>query len=328
MTRKRSDVSAEEVARLYVDEGLRTTAIARLLGCNNALVLSRLAEAGVPRSRRARLSASEITRLYVEEQLSTAAIAAKFSVSRSTISRLLQESGVALRRTGPPTKPVIPCPRSLTFKAYLAGFVWGDVNVTLSPSGERVYLKMNTTQAAQSELFLRLFSQFGTVRQSESTLRALLGRDFEFLLMKVDGEIPEWISGAAVESAFAAGYIDAEGSFGIYEDRGRFKVDSYDEAVLLWLSCWLRTIGVRAVHRRVAAKGDERPTGYRFNGDLWRVNVNESMSLLRLIATLDPFVRHQGRRTAMERVAHNVRERLRARDPVSPPSLIRNHQPH
>ena len=125
--------------------------------------------------------------------------------------------------------------------------------------------------------------------------------------------MPAWISGPDQQAAFAAGYIDAEGSFGVYEGRARFKLDSYDAEVHAWLAAWLQTSGVGFRQRIVYRKGDARSDGGSFNGDLWRTNVNESFAMLRLAATIEPYLRHARRRERMDAAVANVRERLRSR---------------
>jgi hypothetical protein len=162
-----------------------------------------------------------------------------------------------------------------------------------------------------------LSGRFGPIRWSEtarsSCVRVSLDQSFAFLFEKYSDEVPAWITGAAVEAAFAAGYTDAEGSFGVYDGRARFKIDACDASVLARLAEWMRRSGIGCRHRLLHVKGDLRPDGRTFNGDLWRINVNESVSLLRLAATLDPFLRHGRRRARMDEVVANIHERLRSR---------------
>jgi hypothetical protein len=86
---------------------------------------------------------------------------------------------------------------------------------------------------------------------------------------KGKGRMPAWVKAPFAQSAFAAGYIDAEGSFGVYEGRARFKVDSYDEAVHVWLHDWLDAIGIRHRSKIVARRGQPRSgahPGQRISG--------------------------------------------------------------
>ena len=98
----------------------------------------------------------------------------------------------------------------------------------------------------------------------------------------------------------------------MYDGRGRFKLDSCDAPVHAWLDAWLDRIGVPHVSRRVEPRG-LRSNGLPLNHDLYRINVNESLALLRLIATIEPFSRHERRRATMAAAAQNVVDRMRAR---------------
>jgi hypothetical protein len=119
------------------------------------------------------------------------------------------------------------------------------------------------------------------------------------------------VSGAYSQAAFAAGYIDAEGCFGIYDGRARFKLDSYDGEVHQWLDGWLTRIGVQHATRHIVTRSE--PTHDVW---VWRTTVNEALSLCRLIATIGPFTRHARRRTTMKAVSDNVAFRLQSRDPT------------
>ncbi len=160
-----------------------------------------------------------------------------------------------------------------------------------------------------------VFGAYGPVRVASGMVRASLHPTFDFLLAKYGSVVPERLEAEPAAAAFAAGYTDAEGSFGVYGGRSRFKIDSYDAAVLAWFASWCDRIGVRCKHRLVAAAGTPRTDGTVYNGDLWRVNVNDAASLCRLAASLTPFVRHARRRAMMEAAVDNAVARLRANDP-------------
>lgn len=226
--------------------------------------------------------------------------------------------GVPLRGPGESRQPPgqRPCPRSVLFRAYLLGFATGDLWIRRPPeAGLTIVVSCNTTQNEQSRLFHQLFGPFGPVRVSGNTVRASLDPSFAFLLEKYERRLPQWLEAPEDEAAFAAGYIDAEGSFGVYGGRARFKIDSYDDHVIEWLHGWCGSIGVRSRLHQVGRRGEPRGNGVVFNGDLWRLNVNEGSSLLRFVATLEPFLRHAGRIAAMKRARENVIQRYRRRSP-------------
>jgi hypothetical protein len=163
------------------------------------------------------------------------------------------------------------------------------------------------------DLTERVFGPFGSVSYVNHYLCASLDISFRFLREKYGEEIPAWIRGCEATAAFAAGYIDAEGSFAVYEGRARFKLDSYDRVVLTWLDEWCHGIGVSSKLRRVAQAGDPRPDQPPYGRDLWRVNANDALGIVRLIATLDPYMSHAQRRADAEKARDNIIKRLRGR---------------
>lgn len=127
--------------------------------------------------------------------------------------------------------------------------------------------------------------------------------------MKKD-HIPKWIRNNANNlSAFAAGYIDAEGNFGINQGRARFSVGSYDKNILHRIHRWLTEEKINSKLRLIGKKGEERPEGYRFNNDLWRLNVNEAQSLLKFINIIKLFINHRKRIEDINAVLNNIKIR-------------------
>jgi hypothetical protein len=313
---RRRAVDDAVIVRLYVEERLRAHAIARRLGCNSSVIYERLEKAGVKRTRRAHLPVDELRRLYVQEGWSSAAIGQKFNAAGSTVRDHLRRAGINVhpqvssrRQDG-----CVPCPRSMVFRAYVLGLVWGDFAVQAhGRGGQRVRVRTSTTRREQVDLTKNVFGGFGSVTYVNRYLAVSLDVSFRFLLGKYDERIPIWIRGPEASAAFAAGYIDAEGSFGIYEGRARFKIDAYDKDVLLWLDEWCRDIGVESKVRRVARGGDPRPGQPPYRRDLWRLNANDALGIVRLIATLEPYLSHGQRRLDAKKARQNVLKRLRSR---------------
>jgi hypothetical protein len=305
-----------EIVRLYVDERLRANEIACQLRCSTSLVYERLEHAGVTRTRRAPLPIEELTRLYVNDGWSSTAIGKKFNVAGSTVRSHLRTAGISVHRR-PSARRLDgrrQCPNSVVFRSYALGLVWGDFAVEQRrPASRGLRIKTSTTRHEQVDLTKRVFGCFGSVSHVKRFLSVSLDASFSFLLERYGDEVPTWIRGVEPSSAFAAGYIDAEGSFGIYEGRARFKVDSYDRPVLTWIHNWCKQIGVASKLRRIAHRGDPRPGSPPFPRDLWRVNANDAFGIVRLIATLDPYMSHGQRRTDAEKARENIVKRLRSR---------------
>ena len=308
---RRLQLDVEQIVRLYVEEGLRGAAIAQRFGCSDAAIYRVLEDAGIERSRWARLPREEVVALYRDEGLTLAEIADRYGVTRFSVARFLRRLGFATqaRRTRLERKER-PCRNSGPFRAYCMGFAIGDLAVARW-GANGVEVKTNTTHAEQFDLLRETFGPFGRVVMSGLTVHGYLDQSFSFLLKKYDGVVPPWVRTPNERAAFAAGYIDAEGSFGIYEGRARFQMGTYDAHVLAWLHAWCGGIGVESKLTRIALKGAERVNAPPFRRDLWRLSVNYVPSLLRFIATLEPFLRHAGRRAAMDRARSNLEERLR-----------------
>ena len=94
---QRLDLDVAEIVRLYLEEGLRGPAIARHMGCSDAVIYARLAEAGVLKTRRAPLDESTVTHMYVDVGLSAYRIGQRFCVAQQTVCRHLRIWGVPLR---------------------------------------------------------------------------------------------------------------------------------------------------------------------------------------------------------------------------------------
>jgi hypothetical protein len=314
----RRDVTVDEVVRLYVEEGLSPKKIAARFRCAQGVIYERLDVAGVlrPRLNKVHLPQDEVIRLYVDERWSASKLADLYGTTRPTVVSHLREWGVEVRSVLEAQQPAgrAPCPSSTLLRSYMLGFAMGDLHVRrVNPRGATIIAGCSTTHEEQRELVKEVFGPFGPVAVSGLSVTASLDLSFSFLLQKYEGVFPDWIIDPEDEAAFAAGYIDAEGSFGVYDGRARFKLDSYDHHIVDWLHGWCGSIGVRSRLLQVAKKGDPRSDGLTYNGDLWRLNVNDSLSLLRFIATLEPFLRHRRRIAAMERARSNVLERSRSR---------------
>jgi hypothetical protein len=313
---RRRSLDDTEILRLYVDERLRADEIACRLACSASLIYERLERAGVVRSRRAPLPIDELRRLYVEEGWSSTAIGKKFNVAGSTVRSHLRRAGINVHRN-PSTRRLdgrSQCSNSVVFRSYVLGLVWGDFAVEQKrPTSRTIRVRSSTTRLEQVNLTERVFGSFGSVSYVNRYLCVSLDVSFRFLLEKYAKEVPTWIRGTEASSAFAAGYIDAEGSFGVYEGRARFKVDSYDRAVLIWLHKWCEQVGVSSKLRQVAQAGDPRPGHPPYRRDLWRLNANDALGILRLIATLEPYMSHGQRRIDAEKARQNIIKRLRSR---------------
>lgn len=201
-----------------------------------------------------------------------------------------------------------------TEQAYLLGFRYGDLNVYI-PKGnsEIIVARCHSTQRAQELLFKRLFERYGHITVSRNTYSAhmncYLNSSFQFLVKKFNKDIRAWLLKRSVRMhAFTAGYVDAEGTFGINQNKGRFKIDAYDADILDMINEHLLSDGIKTRYLLLAKQGEEKH-GTRWNKDLWRLNINEAASLEHFINTLLPYLQHQKRVKDAGKVLHNIAAR-------------------
>lgn len=262
------------------------------------------------------LSKEELYRLYHVENKSPHAIGDMLGCSFSTITNRLKELGIPFKT------PAFARMRYRKFdfsgntaeKAYLIGFRLGDLKVyKASQSSETIVVSSHTTCREQVELFEAILGKYGRITTSNNLpghyySNCYLNRTFDFLLPKAD-LVEEWIfADKEPMAAFAAGYIDAEGTFGVYQGRGRFKIDSYDKEILGKIHAWLQQAGVISKFFRVQLEGDFL-SGFRMNKDVWRVNVNGASDLVVFIKLIEPFSKHEKRRMDMGKVLKNIEMR-------------------
>ena len=262
------------------------------------------------------LPVDELRRLYLHEGWSPAKIGTLFDCNSITVRTRLIESGIQLKsKSAAQTKyPRKDFSGSDVEKAYMLGFRYGDLNV-YKPQGasETIVVRSHSTHETQGDLFKNLFAQYGTITVSigkrSVQMNCYLNTSFSFLLNKYPKEIRSWLNAdESIYWAFTAGYVDAEGTFGLNQGKGRFKIDAYDYAILSDIHALFRRHGLNSRFRIIARKG-ENDYGWEWKHDLWRISVNEAGSLERLIGLLQPYLRHRKRAADANMVLQNIASR-------------------
>ncbi len=87
--------------------------------------------------------------------------------------------------------------------------------------------------------------------------------------------------------------------------------NSTDIKILTWIAEELQKQNIGVKLRCIAKKGQFFTTQYKFNSDLWRININEAISLLRLIRYIKPFIKHQTRLLHMIICERNINQRIK-----------------
>lgn len=265
------------------------------------------------------ISKKELEKLYLKEKKSKYKIGEIYNCSFKTILNRLREYKIK-----PLSRSAIQSKYSKkdfsgdkTEKAYLIGFRLGDLNVykTVEHS-EVIVVRCHTTTLAQCKLIKKLFTRYGKVTLSENRkdqsyhLNCFLNESFDFLLPKHD-KVEKWIvKNNKYSSAFAAGYVDAEGNLGVYDDRARLKIDSYDKNIILWFYGWFsKNMIFCPKPSRIGLKGQIYQERYKYNKDLWRIRVSERKSLLKLFKLIEPYLKHKKRIGDFNKCLNNLNER-------------------
>ena len=111
---------------------------------------------------------------------------------------------------------------------------------------------------------------------------------FFFFLVAEKDVVEKWITTEYETAiAFIAGYIDAEGSFGVYNKRAKFRVGSYDKGILKQINNWLKQNQIKSILEL------ERKKKLGKNKNFWRITVNEARSLLILNRLLHRRIKHR-----------------------------------
>jgi transposase-like protein len=262
------ETDADELRRLYVEDGLSMTALAERCGCSLTTMWRKLKAAGIesrpaislPQYARRDFSGDQIEKAYL------------IGFRLGDLNVELEGSTIVVKCTSTRAEQIVLF-RQL-FEAY--GHVYTD----------------------EATIARRKRQSIGMI--------ARLNRTFDFLLPKQDA-VPNWILTIdETFFAFFAGYVDAEGYFHAYyvqkqpKPQGRLEIRSYDVGLLSQLQGGLcdRGIACPPVRLRVRA-GYTNRAGVRSNRDLWGLGIHRKDSLRRLFAKIEPHLKHAKRRRDM-----------------------------
>jgi hypothetical protein len=259
------------------------------------------------------ISKDNLVELYQTKKYSLMKIGKIYGITPSAVFRKVQRTHIKLRNSWD-TNTKHERKRftgTRTEKAYLIGFRLGDLGVRQkSKITKSVLVGSNTTKPEQVKLIKTLFSRYSYVWVSKPSkigvicMSTLLHPSFSFLLPKND-LIENWIlQSSSYTAAFVAGYTDAEGSFGVYNRRAKFRLGSYDKGILKQTDIWLKSKNIKSIFEleRIKKKGQ--------NKDYWRITINEAKSLLKLYKEIFPYMKHGKRISDFTRVKQNIELRL------------------
>lgn len=313
-------ISKKRLQKLYIIEKLSTYKIAKIICCDPKTIYHKLKKYKI--STRARkiieIDKSTLENLYLKKRLSLAKIGEIYDCCPTAILKKMRKGDFPLRKSWETNEKY----KKTNFdgnpliKAYLLGFRAGDLGVRRgSEITGSIKVGCNSTKNAQIKLIKSLFKNYGPVwisKPNEKEVRSidiLLNNSFSFLLPKED-KIDDWmLKKRNCLVAFSAGYIDAEGSIGIYDKRARFRLGSYDIGILRSIHQNFTKLKIKSYLRLERKKGFVDKRGLIHNGDFWRITINEKDSLLCLFKEVGPYLRHADRVKAMRIAIKNILRR-------------------
>ncbi len=313
-------VSQDLLQNLYVDQGLTTYQIAEKLGFCQGTIWKRLCEYGI-KSRLpyvpVNFSKKQLKSWYIDQKLSTWEIEKRFGYSRGTLYRKLKEFGFQTRNIA---TSHIRFSREdfsgdILEKAYLVGFRIGDLNVTkCGPKSETIAIKCASTKQGQLELFKNLFSHYGHIIEGKPTkegkinIQANLNPSFSFLLDKRPNSY-EWVfKNKKTFFAFLAGFSDAEGSFFISDNQGRFALGNYNKNLLLNIKNNLFKFGIPTLLYTHYRKG-RMFNGYVSRNHYHILCCGRKVYVLKLLDELFPYLKHPDKLQDAQKVRENILKR-------------------
>lgn len=268
-------------------------------------------------SKKIKIPEERLRSLYLDKHTSPKKIAKIYNCSSTTVLARMRDFNIPFRSNSEARMRYRKFDFSgdLVEKAYVTGFRLGDLNVyQTNIKSDLVVVRCHTTQVVQVELMKDLFSKYGRINISRSKygmhINCYLNTTFKFLLPKYK-RVPSWIKNSKETIlAFIAGYTDAEGNFILNQNRARFKIDSYDLRILNWIKNALQPQGIRVKFRCIAKKGDLQSERLKYNSDLWRININDALSLRIFIKNMKPFIKHKTRLKHMIICEENINQRI------------------
>lgn len=318
---KKLDISKKELKKLYLEEEMSSNEIADESGCSKRTILKRLRKYNIPRrkpgpKRRDDLTKELLERLYIKEELSTREIADKLDTGRSTVysklkkynipTRDLSESHIQHDRKSFSEDPVE--------KYYLLGFSIGDLRVRkVGEESKTVKIDCGSTRKEQIQLFRELFEDYGHIweggpyKDGSRHIEAFLDESFDFLLnarnnLDIPGDREKFLG-------FLSGFIDAEGSFFVTQEKAKFALGNYDRTLLEKLRQKLEELGVEPTRIYLNEKKYEIEGKYERNDSYKLFQINKKDSLLKIVELISPYIKHKGKKKQIEKVKENISKR-------------------
>ena len=314
---KQIKISRELLFNLYEKEKLTTFQIAEKIGCCQATIWKKLMGYGIkprlPGAKRVSISKEKLKELYINKKFSTWKIEEITKIPRGTIHRKLQEFNINLRdrATSHIIHPKKDFSGNLIEKSYLIGFRIGDLGVRkIYPNSKVIQIASGSTIKEQIDLIENLFENYGKIwikktKNNKINICVSLNESFNFLL---DKEIPKWIlKNKKYFLSFLAGFIDAEGSFGVYNKMARFSIGNYDSSILFLIFGELNKYGIKGnppfSDKR---KGKKNSQGYIYRKNYWHFRINNKYELENFFNLIKPYIKHTNKLKSLNMAILNI----------------------
>lgn len=318
---KKLEIPEDELRDLYIEKEMSSNDIADEYGCSKRTILKRLREYNIPRrssgpERRDDITKEKLEKLYLVEELSTRDIAEKLDTGRSTIYSRLKKFDI-------PTRDISESHIKYDRKAfsgdseeknYLLGFRIGDLRARkVGEKSKTIKVDCGSTKEAQIQLFKDLFGGYGRVweggpyEDGSKHVEAFLNDSFSFLLnAREEMEIPE---NRKDFLAFLTGFIDAEGSFFVTNEKAKFALGNYDEEILRKLKSRLEKLGIQSTQIYTNGEKYEVEGKYEQNDSYKLFQINGKESLLKITDLISDYIKHSDKKKDIKKIRENISKR-------------------
>lgn len=319
-SKKEIKITKSELTKLYINEKQSAYKIAKLYNCDPKTIYKKLRISEIPIRplKRIIIAKKDLKNLYFNRKLSLATIGRLYSCNQVAVFKKMRRYGFFLRTPWEINEKHLKNNFSgnLMEKAYLLEFRAGDLGVRkTSRITGKIHIGCSSTKPAQIKLIKNLFRNYGPIwiskpnKKGVRSIDTLLNSSFSFLLPKKD-KISNWIlKNKEYFAAYTAGYTDAEGSIGVYDNRAKFRIGSYDIGILRGLTNVFIKQRIKTLLKLEREKGHINKRGYILKGNFWRITINEKKSLISIFKFIGPYLKHSDRIKAMKKAISNIKKR-------------------
>ena len=112
--------------------------------------------------------------------------------------------------------------------------------------------------------------------------------------------------------SFLAGFIDAEGHIGVYNNMARFAIGNYDKNILFKIYQKLNDCGINCKeplsdHRKWKKNNED----YVYRENYWHFRIDRKAELLKLFKEIKPYLRHKNKVKALNMAVKNIYGRVK-----------------